>query len=623
MTEPLTVLDALAVQCPPGWKSDPAGDGCVPADWTPSDPVPDCPDGWERDPDGDGCVPAGEEQDAGGKPNANSPADRRLKQNKSAVKTDTFDISSAAAPVMWQGVLVVEDVTTGDGREFASDSLTWADPPLALQWQKVSSHGGDTDVTVRVGSITRVWRDGNNIMGEGNFDLGGPPDDDAHEAHRRMGADQLNGVSIAADDITDADIEYVFPKDEGEEGESEPDIISILFGAPEKIVFHAARIRAATLCDIPAFVEAKLSLVDNSDGSALAASAVAVVHSTPVSDNPWDGATNEKRLPKTLSAETARAAFGYIDERAVNAAGTISRDACNFIHHEIDGEGNVGPANLTACSATIGVLNSRGAKLPGSQRDQVYAHMAQHLRDAEREPPPLTPKESALVAHAWHDIWRPPAAWFEDPHLTVKTPIIVTDNGRVYGLATEWTECHLGFMNECVMPPREQSHDYYMTGEVICEDGSHVAVGQITAGIAHAPLSYSASHAAEHYENTDAVVADVRIGNCKAGIWVAGAIRPDANAARVAALRASGQVSPDWRRIGGAMRLVGLLTVNVSGYQVPKVRTYSEKGQMTAMVASGLVTVHQPTMESDDDARARAFRLLREELTRRVHPEGV
>lgn len=617
----------LAVTCPPGWKGDPGGDGCVPGDWAPGDQPPTCPDGWVTDPDGDGCVPApassGETEPLGGDPNPGTKPDKRLKKNKAEGDVTTF--AGVATDTSWRGVLVVEGTPTGDGREFATDSLSWADPPLPLQWQKESGHGSDHDVTVRVGSITRVWRDGANIMGEGNFDLGGPPDDDAHEAHRRMGAEQCNGVSINADDITDADIEYVFPESEGEEEDDELDIISILFGSPEKIIFHAARIRAATLCDIPAFVEATLHLTDDNDGAALAASAVVVLHSTPTSDESWDGAINERRLPARLDVAVAREAYGYIDDRAVTSANTVLRDECRFIHHEVDADGHVGAANLTACSAAVGVLNSHSTSVPDSQRRGVYEHMVQHLRDAGREAPPLEPKETtqeSLVAHAWHDVWRPPREWFADPNLQQPTPIIVTDAGRVFGLATEWGECHLGYQNECILPPREGHHSYYLTGEMVCDDGSHIPVGQITAGIPHAPLSFSASRAAEHYENTEAVVADITVGDGKYGIWVAGAIRPTANAARVQALRASGQVSPDWRRIGGQMRLVGLLTVNVSGFQVPKVRTYAKGGEIRSMVASGLVSVHQQGQETEEQSNQRALRLLRDELARRVH-QGV
>jgi hypothetical protein len=157
-----------------------------------------------------------------------------------------------------------------------------------------------------------------------------------------------------------------------------------------------------------------------------------------------------------------------------------------------------------------------------------------------------------------------------------------------------------------------------MTGTITCDDGSEVPVGQITAGIGHAPLNgITVSQAAEHYDNTAAVVADVAVGNCRLGIWAAGAIRPWAEAQRVAALKASGQVSPDWRRVGGQMRLVGLLTVNVSGFQVPRLRTLVAGGKIMAMIASGFGSVHMgPTPDEQEKATLLA---MRQRLIAEVH----
>jgi len=109
-------------------------------------------------------------QPLGGKPNQGTKKDKRLKQNHMAADAPAMDPAEMPEP-QWRGVLVVENSPTGDGREFAPDAIEWADMPLPLRWQKVDSHGGmATNETVRVGNITRVWRDGSNIMGEGFFD---------------------------------------------------------------------------------------------------------------------------------------------------------------------------------------------------------------------------------------------------------------------------------------------------------------------------------------------------------------------------------------------------------------------------------------------------------------------
>jgi len=530
----------------------------------------------------------------------------------------------------WRGILVVEGVPTGDGREFAIDSVDWPDPSevtMPLQWQKESSHGGNHDVTVAVGRIDRIWREplsierdgktisANAIWGEGRFDTHA----DAVESQRRMGADMLNGTSVNADDISDSDVEYIWAEGDPEsEEDSDMDIIDLLFGQPVKMVFHSARLRATTLCDIPAFVEATLHVVGEGEpASTMVASAspprrAVPTHESPVSHGVWHGAAQEGRLRAHMRPELARAAYAYVEH---DSDADVAQTACRFLHHEIDESGNPGPANISACLAGIQVVH--GSRIPDEDKEAVYRHLAAHLRDAGEEPPPYEPQHS-LAAHAWQeDMWRPPASWFTDPEIKNATPIMVSDAGQVYGLATEWGQCHLGFSNECVLPPREEYHDRFMTGEQPLDNGRSIPVGQITAGIGHAPLSMGANRAAEHYDNTDAVVADVVVGNCRAGIWVAGAIRPSAQAARVQALRASGQVSPDWRRIGGQLRMVALLTVNVSGYQVPRVRTRVAGGQIQSMVASGLVSVHTGPSEAELDQRA--LRLQMEALDRRVH----
>jgi hypothetical protein len=429
---------------------------------------------------------------------------------------DDMDYTGKTAP--WRGPLAVEGLVTGDGREFAEGALTWAELPVPLRWNKEDSHGGEArTIAVNVGRIDKVWRDGSLIMGEGVLDLS---DDDGRRVHAKIEGKFLRGVSIDADSIADADVEYVFPEDVNAgtaESDGEDDPFEMLFAQPEKVVFHGGRIRAATLVDIPAFAEAYIALLDEAG--------------------------------------------------AVVAGGT-----------------------------------------PVSEAELLT------LREAEAAPAPLT----AVTASA--EVFRPPVDWFSDPQLSLPTPITVTDDGRIYGHAAQWGSCHIGQDEVCVQPPHEDAHPYYRTGEVACADGSRVAVGQITVGTGHAPLHYGASPAAEHYDNTGAAVADVAVGNDAHGIWVAGAIRPGADPLKVYELQAAGQVSGDWRRIGGELRLVGLLAVNVPGFPVPKMRARVASGEPQALVAAGRPTVAWGRSQSDVERDA--VRIVMRMLSRRVHPGG-
>lgn len=495
---------AAAIECPPGWKRDPAGDGCVPNIWKPGMAAPKCPPGWTRDPDHDGCVPPGESgtDDKDGKMSAAAQA-LAAQQLPGATPVAAplnpaasgDDSSGNTAP--WNGVLAVEGVTTGDGREFAQDSLTWRDLPIPLRWNRVDSHGGEPRTeAVNVGRIDSITREGNQLKATGVFDLSTP---DGQTAYDKVKGGFLRGVSIDADSITDADVELVWPEQQNDgPDDSEPDIFELLFAQPEKVVYHAGRVSAATLCDIPAFAEAYVALTDDS-----------------------------------------------------------------------------------------------GAVVAGGQMAPEEWQQAQ----AERAPEP----EAVTASLAG---WEPPRSWFADPKLSLPTPITVDESGRVYGHAAMWGACHIGHTDQCVQPPRESEHPYFMTGEVLCDGGVSVSVGQITVDTGHAPLSAGAQAAAEHYDHTGAAVADVCVGNDAHGIWVAGSIRGDASPAQVAALRAAGQVSGDWRRIGGKLRLVGLLAVNIPGFPVPRMRARVASGAQQALVAAGQPTVSPGYSEIELDQMA-------------------
>jgi hypothetical protein len=155
-----------------------------------------------------------------------------------------------------------------------------------------------------------------------------------------------------------------------------------------------------------------------------------------------------------------------------------------------------------------------------------------------------------------------------------------------------------------------------MTGELATAEGTIVSVGQITVGTGHANMSATAQAAVSHYDNTGWAVADVVVGNDAHGIWVAGAVRPNADSAKIHELRASGEVSGDWRRIGGQLRLVGLLAVNVPGFPVPKMRARVASGMTHALVAAGGPTVAR--FRTPEMSEQQALRIVMNLLAKRV-----
>jgi F like protein len=174
--------------------------------------------------------------------------------------------------VSWSGVIAMEGVPTGDGRQFEHGSLTWADLPIPLGWMYERSHGGmATDKVVNVGTIDTIERgEGGMIVATGRVNLRA---ERGWEVASMMGTREdpgsLAGISIDADDPEDPmgmNIEYRYadgcelPEDEPMESDeplTEDDMKCMM---PNLMVFHSGRIRAATMVDIPAFVEARIFL---------------------------------------------------------------------------------------------------------------------------------------------------------------------------------------------------------------------------------------------------------------------------------------------------------------------------------------------------------------------------
>lgn len=205
----------------------------------------------------------------------------------------------------------------------------------------------------------------------------------------------------------------------------------------------------------------------------------------------------------------------------------------------------------------------------------------------------------------------PPRDWFSNPHLSGATPLTIDDNGRVFGHIAAWHTDHIGLPN-ATKPPRSRSkYAHFRTGVVRTDDGTDVPVGQLTLAGGHAPLQASAKDAARHYDDTASAIADVAAGEDQFGIWVAGALRPEATPTQVRALRASAP-SGDWRPIGGRLELVAVCQVNVPGF--PIARTMVAGGQMTALVAAGASTLARLRESKVDQLEARLFSIEQAEL---------
>jgi hypothetical protein len=180
----------------------------------------------------------------------------------------------------------------------------------------------------------------------------------------------------------------------------------------------------------------------------------------------------------------------------------------------------------------------------------------------------------------------PLRAWFEDPKLGQRTPLVVTDQGQVYGHLAVWGECHRDVTNrECVLAPRSQkSYAPFHLGRVVTADGGSLQVGKVVMDTRHADIRMGYASAALHYDDTGDEVAVVRAGEDEYGIWLAGAVVPEADDRKVAKLRRS-PLSGDWRAVEGHLELTAALAVNVPAFPV-----YAMEGEeQTALVAAGTI----------------------------------
>ena len=180
----------------------------------------------------------------------------------------------------------------------------------------------------------------------------------------------------------------------------------------------------------------------------------------------------------------------------------------------------------------------------------------------------------------------PPKAWFEDPGLSRKTKLTVTDEGHVFGHLAAWNECHRDVTNrECVMAPHSrQEYSPFHLGTVVTAEGEALSVGKIIMDTRHAAIHLGYTATAIHYDNTGDEIAVIRCGEDEHGIWFSGSVVPEATPQKVAKLRRS-PLSGDWRRERGSLELTAALAVNAPAFPV-----YSmEDDEVLALTAAGSV----------------------------------
>jgi len=108
-------------------------------------------------------------------------------------------------------------------------------------------------------------------------------------------------------------------------------------------------------------------------------------HHTEVTEGEWDADAAERALGDD-DADAFREEYAYVDPESPER-----KTGAKFPHHDVSSKGKVGAANVKALTSGVGILNGGrgGADIDSGERKAIYEHLATHLKDAGREPPPL------------------------------------------------------------------------------------------------------------------------------------------------------------------------------------------------------------------------------------------
>lgn len=483
--------------------------------------------------------------------------------------------------VDWTGVIAIEGETTGDGRLLDPGSLNWGEGPWALIWDREEGdHSGQV-----VGSMTRIWRDGNMVRGEGDFsESDDPTARSAILRAKELVAEGAVGVSVRLDAVT-VEVRARINPEGAVAGRTVP-----IHGDPTLQVAATTRPWSAAAARNRIFVWAArdgtfdpwevargflyldpdsqpddrkawgLGIADVVNGD-LRIVPRAVEHAMKTLPGMGLPAADESAFKRALCHLAARTETdcAFADEVEVVAG---------YAHDDILEVTTSGRVRHLAIVDTAAIADARiGLVAVGLP---LVAGAAPTTEAAFADPQfGVTGHEDARLVKQQAE--RPGES------VTWGAPLTVTDDGLVFGHACLWGRCHSGFKNKCVIPPKGGDYSRFLHGEA----APGVRTGTLTVGTTHAALQASPKQAMDHYSHTGRAVADVAVGEDSLGLWVSGRLRPGITDRDLADLRGS-SLSGDWRPANGKYRLCGLLAVNQPGYLVQRPAIAASDGVITA-----------------------------------------
>lgn len=481
---------------------------------------------------------------------------------------DTFEFSDTMKEYAWEGPIVFENVYTGDNRVFKADSINWQEEtlPWAFRWQKSSGQGHAGSVPV--GRVDRLAR-----MEDGS----------------------IHGYGVVIPELSDEAAEYLRMLQTGVGGGVSVDGDSAQFeiqeqeGSQPKVEFSSMRLRALSAVDIPAFNGARIHLIGTKTEDE--ATEPLAVEDTDV-EIKVESEVDPAIIAAAIKEELAKKVFPF-EKKDEEDEDSEAKDEDSEDEEDEDSEKEDSKSK-----------DKDGKKFPWDKKDEMSIIREELAKKKAKKKKKAYGWhfDSALVAAAIPTL--PSTDAFIDPEFDGPTALTVTEDGRVFGHLALFNTCHIGFPGTCVKPPKGSKYQYFHTGQLETAEGDLVDVGKLTFKTGHADMNATPRIAADHYDNTGTVAADVRAGEDKFGIWVVGALRPHLSDEDIRAFRCA-PLSGDWRRIAGKLELVGALGVNTPGFPVPRVR---------ALVASGETETLFTFLEDDDEE----FNITDEELDMRL-----
>lgn len=498
------------------------------------------------------------------------------------------------------------DASTGDRRRFAPDALTAAPCPMPLRYAPEDMGGHDGAVTI--GAIQSLEMDGSQVWATGTLF-----DDVSRDTMPRMAenvaeamkliTEGVAGLSVDLDDFDAVPVLVGTDTPVGMDDLEDPE-------AQMELLITKGRIRAATLVDIPAYVETNHTF-ELFDGDAPSAMVAALSGSTslPVADRElaWDGPAAAGRIFDAHSD-----ADGNVDKSAASPAflwvdgdGTKRGDYKLGFADLIDGKLQIVPRGVAATAGGRGV---DATDLPDADKSAIKGRICElygHVQDTFEDWPDCpfdsgAASTSALIAALGPAALAPLSA-FTPPPITKPTRMtydFAHNPPIAYGHILEWGTCHEGFKDSCIVAPRDPSGEYreFHTHRRQT-DGGVIYAGRITAGGKHVSAEDDSltAHSVRQAHDKMTVVAYVRAVEDEFGVLVCGPIEPELDDATLRILSRR-KVSGDWRETIDGLGLVEVLALK------PGPRHESEPGfPITFSFRDGRQVALCASLGPDDD----------------------